>query len=328
MKKHSQKILRILAITSMLAIFTQATLVSASTTANVTTSAEVTVGTLTLTVASGTAALKSGSLNSGGVCSGSADPSVSLLVVPLCSNIGAITVSDLRSYAVGWSLNTELKHLTYVENTVQKLTGSTLTNISGVSPFDVDTGPYNGDYAHPNNKNSLYKFQITTAGGRAGSDPAGSYNMTRPDGTTSGATAIPSNGNVVDGGLTFNFAAFAHVIGDVYIVTMDAIHMFDRPAQGSNPAITATTKFRPTAVTAVGASSTTNVALAADNDDVAHLGGGGGNQFTQSEILNILSAPNNFGKGAYTVSVGIETLLYANSSASNAFTAQIVLELV
>ena len=326
MKKYSQKILRILAITSMLAIFTQATLVSASSSVGVNTNATVIAGALSVTAGS-TAALKVGSLSSS-ACTGSSDPDVSSSVQTLCTNISSIVVTDLRSYSAGWAASTQLKHLTYVNQIVKKLTSGTVTNVTGVSPFDVDTGTYTGDRAHPSNKNLTYRFTITTAGGRAGSNPAGSYNLTRPDGSVSGVTAIPGDGDVVDAGLTFNFAAFAHVVGDVYYVQVDAIHMFDRDAASGLPGITATTKFQPGTITAASGST-----LLGGDGSACVTAGNANNDVEEhssdiiSESLTIITAEGGCGKGRFTIAVGVETLLYANSTAGS-FTAAIVITVV
>ncbi len=325
MKKHSQKILRILAITSMLAIFTQATLVSASTTANVNANLTVTAGSLGVT-AGATAAFHVGALgaSTATVCSGSADPAVSTAVQTLCTNITAIQVTDLRAYAQGWAVSTQLKHLTYVDNTVKKLTGTTLTTVSGVSPFDVDaSGTYTGDLAHNNGRNLMFRFEIHTAGTRN----VGKYIMHKPDGTqtTASGTTIPVDGDVEFKGLTFNFADFAHVEDDIYIVRADAIHMFQRDS-GSEPAITATTKFQPGTITAhadstlLGGDGNACVVAASPNNDVDEKD----DSTIISEHLGIMGAQGGCGKGQFTIDVGVETLLYANSSASANFTAAIV----
>ena len=329
MKKHSQKILRILAITSMLAIFTQSTLVSASTDANVNANLTVTAGSLGVT-AGGTAALHVGALGAttATVCDGSADPAVSTAVQTLCTNITAVVVTDLRAYPQGWAVSTQLKHLTYVDNTVKKLTGSTLTTVSGVSPFDVNAGPYSGDLAHTNGRNLMFRFQIHTAGVRTGeSGTTGRYIMHKPDGTqtTAAGIAIPSDGDVDFAGLTFNFANVSHVLNDVYIVRADAIHMFQRDS-GSEPAITATTKFQPGVITAhadstlLGGDGNACVVAGSANNDVDEKD----DSTIISEHLGIMGAQGGCGKGQFTINVGVETLLYANSSSSANFTAAIV----
>ena len=235
-------------------------------------------------------------------------------------------VTDLRSIPVGWAVSTQLKHLTYVNNTVMHMDASNsgaIAPISGTSPFDVVSGTYTGNHDHVRNVRGGYTFEIHTEGVRTGeSGTTGKYIMYRPDNTTSGmsGTDIPVGGNVVDAGITFNFANVLHADNDMYFADVDALHMFDRAAGSGLPGIATNTKFQPGNITAGSTSVLTGVTAGNDNDDVDEHG----SSAIISEVLPIMTAVNGAGKGEFTIAIGLESGLDPNSTASANFTAAIV----